>query len=156
MPTDMTRYPPNWKAFTYWVKHYRAQGRCECTGECGMHRPNPKPRRCVEQHGKPAHWFHGTVRLTTAHLCDCDPPCDNPAHVKATCQRCHLRIDRFRHAKAAAKTRNDPARKQRLRLRPQGEPPWPGSPPTRDYPPPASPATPTHAAPNSGSSSPSP
>lgn len=98
MPFDRARYPPNWPAFSYAIRHLRAQGRCECTGQCGLHTPNPYPRRCVERQGKPARWFHGRVTLTTAHLCHCDPPCAIQAHVIATCQRCHLRIDRFLHA----------------------------------------------------------
>lgn len=100
MPVDWTRYPPNWPGFSAQIRFARARGRCECTGQCGMHRPNPAPRRCVELHHTPARWFRGTVRLTVAHLCHCDPPCANPAHVIAACQRCHLRIDRFRHAQA--------------------------------------------------------
>lgn len=31
--------------------------------------------------------------LTAAHLCECDPPCGNLAHLMHSCQRCHLRID---------------------------------------------------------------
>lgn len=100
MPVDWTRYPPIWKSFSYHVRFVRAQGRCECTGECGMHRPNPRPRRCVEMHRQPARWFHGRVTLTVAHLCNCDPLCTNPGHVIAACQRCHLRIDRYKHAQA--------------------------------------------------------
>jgi len=90
---DLTKYPPNWKAFSYPIRFARAQGRCECTGECGMHSPNPSPRRCTERHGQPAQWAKGKVTLTVAHLCDCDPPCATPSHVKAMCQRCHLRTD---------------------------------------------------------------
>jgi hypothetical protein len=98
MPIDHTRYPTNWKQFSYHIRFARAQGRCECTGQCGMHRPNPKPRRCTERHGQPARWARGTVTLTTAHLCQCNPPCATPTHVIAACQRCHLRLDRKLHA----------------------------------------------------------
>lgn len=44
--------------------------------------------------------------LTVAHLnatggvCDCDPLCIVPSHVKAMCQRCHLRYDMPRHRAA--------------------------------------------------------
>jgi len=100
MPIDWSRYPANWRTFSAQVRFARARSQCECTGQCGMHTPNPNPRRCVELHGKPARWFHGRVTLTVAHLCHCDPPCAIPEHVIAACQRCHLRIDRYKHAHA--------------------------------------------------------
>jgi len=105
MPVDWARYPPNWPLFRVEIRDARARGRCECIGECGIHRPNPHPRRCVEIHHKPARWFRGTVRLTIAHLCHCDPPCTIPDHVKAMCQRCHLRVDRWNHARKRQETR---------------------------------------------------
>ena len=43
--------------------------------------------------------------LTIAHLCSCDPPCVNAAHVMALCQKCHLQIDAAQHAAAAKETR---------------------------------------------------
>jgi len=100
MPADMTRYPANWQLLRVEIRDVRAARRCECTGECGIHRPNPGIRRCVEIHHTPARWFRGKVRLTLAHLCHCDPPCAHPDHIKAMCQRCHLRLDRWRHARA--------------------------------------------------------
>ena len=104
MPVDMSRYPVNWKQFSADIRFGRAAGRCECCGECGLHRTTPGPRRCTERHGEQAQWARGTVILTTAHLCECDPPCANPEHVKAMCQRCHLLVDvklhvRNRHAR---------------------------------------------------------
>jgi hypothetical protein len=105
MPTDMTRYPQNWPLLRVLILQDRAHLRCECTGECGHHTPNPTPRRCTELHHKPARWFHGTVRLTLAHTCHCDPPCGIPHHVKAMCQKCHLRLDRYRHATKRQDTR---------------------------------------------------
>lgn len=39
-----------------------------------------RPRRCVERDRQPARWARGTVVLTTAHL-------------RAMCNRCHLRVD---------------------------------------------------------------
>jgi hypothetical protein len=104
MPIDLTNYPPSWGPFSYSIRYLRANGRCECTGECGLHRPNPNPRRCIEHHHHPARFARGTICLTTAHLCHCDPPCAIPAHVKAMCQRCHLRLDRQIHALHARAT----------------------------------------------------
>lgn len=98
-------YPPGWKAFSLEIRTVRAQGQCECEGECGLHRTHPGPRRCVERHQAPARWAQGTVILTTAHLCTCDPPCIEAAHVKAMCNRCHLRTDVPLHMRHAAETR---------------------------------------------------
>ena len=102
MPFDKTRYPADWRDFSWMIRHHRAQLQCECTGQCGLHQPNPFTRRCTERHHTKANYARGTVRLTTAHLCNCDPPCNIPSHVIATCQRCHLRIDRFQHARTRA------------------------------------------------------
>jgi hypothetical protein len=98
MPMPPNHYPVGWRDFSLSIRYARARERCECTGQCGMHRPNPGLRRCVEVNHKPARWARGRVVLTVAHLCKCDPICMNPAHVIAACQRCHLRIDRYRHA----------------------------------------------------------
>jgi hypothetical protein len=98
-------YPPGWKAFSLRIRQERAEGRCECTGECGLHRTHPGPRRCVEHDNTPAVWAHGMVVLTVAHLCHCDPPCVNPVHCRAFCQRCHLLTDLPMHTKHAAETR---------------------------------------------------
>ena len=103
MPCDMSRYPKNWREFRQQILA-RARMQCECTGQCDLHQPNPMPRRCCEIHHMPARWFKGTVRLTIAHLCHCEPPCATADHVIAACQRCHLRIDRFLHAAHRLKT----------------------------------------------------
>jgi hypothetical protein len=100
MPVNWTLYPANWRTFSAEIRFARAKGRCECEGQCGMHTPNPNPRRCVEAHRQPARWFHGRVTLTVAHLCTCTPLCAIHEHVIAACQRCHLRIDRYKHAQA--------------------------------------------------------
>jgi len=92
MPWDRKRYPANWEEVVAQVRK-RSGNRCECTGECGLHKTTPGPRRCVEVNGAPAKWANGSVILTTAHLCECDPLCGNLEHLKHMCQRCHLRID---------------------------------------------------------------
>lgn len=108
---DRKNYPRNWEAFSRVIRFERAKGRCECKGECGLHQTNPGPRRCVEEHGHPAKWAKGKVILTVAHLnakggpCDCEKPCDYVNHVKAMCQRCHIRYDQGRHMLNASETR---------------------------------------------------
>ncbi len=118
-PENRARYPKGWKAFSLQIRTERAQGRCECTGECGLHRTTPGPRRCIERNGEAAKWAKGKVVLTVAHLdgpegpCTCPDPCDNPDHVKAMCQRCHLRYDLPRHkanSRATREAKNPQAR----------------------------------------------
>lgn len=105
MPIDYAKYPPTWKAFSLDIRQNRAQGQCECTGECGLHRTHPGPRRCAERQGTAAQWAKGRIVLTVAHLCACKPLCAEEPHVKAMCQRCHLRTDQALHIRHAAQTR---------------------------------------------------
>lgn len=88
----LARYPHNWTAISQRIRFERARGRCECTGQCGLHRG----RRCQEQHGHPALWARGRVVLTTAHLNHVIEDCSDD-NLIAACQRCHLRIDRHHH-----------------------------------------------------------
>ncbi len=128
MGFDPKNYPADWPEFSRRIRFERAGGRCECTGECGLHGPSlfkPEPRRCVEQDGQPAKWAKGKVMLTVAHLnhaggpCACRPLCADQAHVKAMCQRCHLRLDVELHTKNRTEKR-DAAKLKRLGL--GGEP----------------------------------
>ena len=113
--TDRANYPAGWKAVSYRIRMIRAGGRCECEGECGLHRTHPGPRRCTERHGEPAQWARGKVILTTAHLNGpdgpfrCDPLCIEEAHLKAMCHRCHLRYDVVLHARHARENRRQGA-----------------------------------------------
>lgn len=103
MPIDAKKYPPNWKEIVARVRK-RSGGRCECTGECGLHKTTPGPRRCIERDGEPAHYAKGYVMLTTAHLCH-DEACDNMDHLRHMCNRCHLRYDSKIHQQHARETR---------------------------------------------------
>lgn len=101
MPTDRTKYPPNWKEIVRKVKE-RSGDRCECMSECGLHTTTG---RCIERNGEDAHYARGRVVLTTAHLCH-DPSCDRMDHLRHMCNRCHLRYDSDHHMKNAAITRH--------------------------------------------------
>lgn len=98
-------YPPGWRAFSLHIRTVRAASQCECEGECGLHCTHPGPRRCTERNGAPAQWAKGKIVLTVAHLCSCAPPCIEERHVKAMCNRCHLRVDVPLHTRHAAETR---------------------------------------------------
>ena len=91
MPSDSRRYPPDWHAFSRFIRLERAQNRCE---SCGVANHAPAPWRPSSR-----------IVLTVAHHCACEPPCTEPSHVQALCQREHLALDQRLHARHAAETR---------------------------------------------------
>ena len=103
MPIDYGKYPKNWKDISLAIRG-RSGGRCECHGECGLHRTTGGPRRCVERNGEPAKWAKGKVVLTVAHLNHTPEDCRDE-NLKAMCQRCHLRYDLKHHQQNAYQTR---------------------------------------------------
>lgn len=133
MPVDMSRYPDNWREISDFIRFERADGKCECTGECGSHngercnalhatpiwRHNTEPWRYIvaEEFNADEYEFNGfvIVVLTTAHLGADKPdgtPGDKhdkldcrPENLKAMCQRCHLAFDLDEHIANAARTR---------------------------------------------------
>lgn len=106
-------YAPNWKEVSQQIRFERAGSQCECSGECGLH----PGKRCEEVNNTPAKWANGKVVLTVAHLdheggpCRCKAEtgikCANPDHLKAMCNRCHLRLDMPHHRQNAARTRHE-------------------------------------------------
>lgn len=113
-PSERARYPKNWREIRAAILA-RAENRCECEGECGLHRTTPGPRRCTETHGALAVWANGKIVLTIAHL-DHTPENNEHANLKAMCQRCHLRYDAQHHAKNASLTRDRKRGQMRLAL----------------------------------------
>lgn len=97
---DYRDYPTEWAAISLEIRAGRALHRCECTGECGQHHSH----RCIEVNKQASHWSNGRIILSVAHLCNCYPLCANKAHLKAMCQKCHLRTDRFRHSSSKLRT----------------------------------------------------
>ena len=91
--SQLRRYPFNWKAISFRIRFDRAAGRCECAGECDLHRG----RRCTEVHGQQASYARGKIVLTVAHLNHQPEDCRDE-NLRAMCQRCHLRYDREHHA----------------------------------------------------------
>lgn len=101
-PENKARYPGDWKTISHRIRFDRAQGRCECAGECGT--PGCGPERCTAIHGAPNAWSGKNVVLTTAHL-NHTPEDVRDANLKAMCQRCHLAYDRDHHAQTRAASR---------------------------------------------------
>ena len=97
--SEKARYPKDWKTISLRIRE-RAEGRCECVEECGLHPWG----RCVEKNGRKAHFAKGQIVLTVAHLDHTPEHCADD-NLKAMCQRCHLRYDRDHHTETARATR---------------------------------------------------
>lgn len=90
MPIDYSTYHPKWKRISFFIRFYRAKGKCEW---CGIKHKAPSPVS-----GKP-------VVLSTAHL-DHNKNNNSFFNLAALCQRCHLRHDRHQHAENRKYGRN--------------------------------------------------
>jgi len=95
MPMDKSKYPDDWDEISRHIRFERAGGRCE---------GSPAWSECRARHGLPHPVTGSIVVLTTSHL-DHDTSNNNPANLRAMCQRCHLTHDAELHASNAAKTR---------------------------------------------------
>lgn len=85
-------YPENWSEISAEMRA-RAGNRCECSGQCGLHRG----QRCLETDGADAQFASGKVVLTTAHLNHYPPDCRDE-NLLVMCNTCHLRYDQVLHA----------------------------------------------------------
>jgi hypothetical protein len=123
-PMRRELYGNGWEEFSRRIRFERAEGRCECAGECGsasceaeraaFDPSKEHPGRCSRKHGEPIHDHDGSVVvLTTAHLCH-EHGCRDETHVLALCQRCHLNLDRAHHARNASRTRDAKAGQGRM------------------------------------------
>lgn len=118
MPMDISRYPNDWIEISNYIRFERAQGQCECSGECGKHEG-----RCEAVHNDHHPITGSRVVLTTAHLgTDTGDKHDKmdvrPENLKAMCQRCHLIFDLSDHLAHAKETR---VNKQRAALLSAGQ-----------------------------------
>lgn len=99
MPFDRSQYPDDWDEISQRIRFGRAGGRCE---------GSPRYPTCRAQHGRPHPRTHSIVVLTVAHL-DHDVANNDPANLRAMCQRCHLTHDTEQHRRNAARTRRQRA-----------------------------------------------
>jgi hypothetical protein len=100
-PENRQRYPREWPAISQSIRFGRAQGRCECVGECGR---GTHTGRCPNEHGRAAYGTGSAVVLTTAHLNHTPEDCRDE-NLRAMCQGCHLHYDRDHHAETRRATR---------------------------------------------------
>jgi hypothetical protein len=130
MPVDYKKYPANWRELS---REIRKVGRCELCdvrqyavgyrqpdGEFYYERGNAywdefqyavsykKARAAADFVNESSNdgFKRIVIVLTVAHLCDCEPLCGARSHLKALCQRCHLRLDAKLHAKTRAARRD--------------------------------------------------
>jgi len=105
-PENRHRYPANWREISLRIRTERAQGWCECRGECGRdgHNTGPDGGRCAARQNEPHPITGSNVVLTVAHL-NHQPEDVRPENLRALCQRCHLAYDRDHHRETAARTR---------------------------------------------------
>ena len=98
-PEQRALYPKDWPAISRRIRA-RAEGRCECHGECGRDHNG----RCRAANGEPHPETLSRVVLTTAHLDHAPANCADD-NLKAMCQRCHLAYDHKHHQANARETR---------------------------------------------------
>lgn len=111
--SERARYPADWKQISNRIRFERAEGKCECTTECGVGHLDGEdnPAACGAPHGEwiirskvePWDWAlmprplsagqkPVKVVLTVAHLDHTPENCDD-SNLLAMCQRCHLVYD---------------------------------------------------------------
>ena len=95
-PENRDKYPKNWKEISTRIRFERAEGQCECEGQCGTDHTTEfiysSFRRCQATHGDLHPVTGSKVVLTTMHL-DHDPTNNDDNNLMAGCQRCHNRYD---------------------------------------------------------------
>lgn len=87
-PERRDLYPADWKEISRRIRFERAEGRCECEGECGVNHHG----RCHHEHGWLMAETYAICVLTVAHL-DHDETNNAEENLKAMCQGCHNRYD---------------------------------------------------------------
>lgn len=97
------RYPADWPDISHRIRFDRAEGQCECAGECRKRHPSGRcPARHLERHPRTG----SVVVLTVAHL-DHTPENVDDDNLRAMCQACHLAYDADVHAANARRTRGE-------------------------------------------------
>lgn len=91
-PENAALYPEDWPAISRRIRFERAEGRCECQGECG----HDHGGRCPELDGQRHSITGSPVVLTVGHVHH-DPARSGDEELRAWCQRCHLAYDQPHH-----------------------------------------------------------
>lgn len=88
-PENLALYPDDWPQISHRIRFGRAQGHCECAGDCG--RPT-HTGPCPNRHGHPDYANGKPIVLTTAHL-NHQPEDVRDENLAALCAPCHLAYD---------------------------------------------------------------
>ena len=96
---DRSRYPKNWPSISGRIRRERAQGRCECTGQCGVDHGG----RCRSINGERT--ASGSCIVLTVHHLNHEPEDCSDENLIACCQGCHLRMDADIHKRHGHDTR---------------------------------------------------
>lgn len=94
-PENRDRYPPSWREIGRRIRFERANGACECTGQCGIDHAEESAsddERCDATDGDYHRITGSSVVLTVAHLDHMPENCADD-NLLAMCQRCHNRYD---------------------------------------------------------------
>ena len=94
MPMNRANYPIDWEEISLNIR-IRAGWRCE---------GSPRYPDCRAEQGQRHPVTGSAVVLTVAHL-DHNTANNDPANLRAMCQRCHLTYDAAHHANNARRTR---------------------------------------------------
>jgi 5-methylcytosine-specific restriction endonuclease McrA len=86
MPIDYSKYHPDWKKISEYIRFTRAKNKCEWCG-AENYKPHPVTK--------------SKVILTVAHI-DQNKNNNKYSNLAALCQRCHLNHDREHHIKMRA------------------------------------------------------
>jgi 5-methylcytosine-specific restriction endonuclease McrA len=110
-PENQPLYPPNWREIRAAILE-RAGHRCERCGVPNRVWRNPRTDAWTHDAELAETWLLDGDRvarivLTVAHL-DHAPEHNDPANLRALCQRCHLAYDADHHARTAYATRRKP------------------------------------------------
>jgi hypothetical protein len=105
MPMNRAQYHPDWESIS---RQIREQAGWRCEG-------SPRFPECRAEHGSPHPVTGSRVVLTVAHL-DHDKANNDPANLRALCQRCHLDWDLDHHMSNARRTRAERKRGAALPL----------------------------------------
>ncbi|MCZ2115135.1 MAG: hypothetical protein LC131_15105 [Anaerolineae bacterium] len=93
MPMNLRDYHPDWRSISRQIREQAGQ-QCEGT---------PRFPDCVAVNSEPHPETGSRVVLTVAHM-DHDRTNNDPANLRALCQRCHLDWDRDHHLRNRRRT----------------------------------------------------
>jgi 5-methylcytosine-specific restriction endonuclease McrA len=107
MPIDKSKYPANWKQISKQTIE-NAHNKCElCYAPNGVKVIRLKILEATFPWYETVRTKDFTKIVLTVHHIDCDPQNNHPYNLIALCQKCHLRLDKYKHFKNRIKKIKD-------------------------------------------------